>query len=118
VNNSHFDFAAQSTGLVRPNRRWWQFWKASSSALEHNTGAGGTLGSSMTSWTTDIRVAENFALRPGYTRGVVITAQVPVSRVVASPNLHKVLLIGTEELVSEAEVLVRGVVRGIARWVP
>lgn len=86
--------------------------------LEHNTGAGGTLSSPFTSWTTDARVAENFALRPGYTQGVVITAEVPISRIVASPNLHEVVLIMTGDLVSEAEVLVRGTVRGLVRWVP
>ena len=72
----------------------------------------------MTSWTLDERVAENFALRPGYTKGVVITAEVPLSKIVASPNLHKVLLITTQEVVSEAEVLVRGAIRGLVRWVP
>lgn len=116
VNQSHFDFAAQSTGLVRPNRRWWQFWKTSSSGLEHNVKPGGTLSSPVTSWTTDPRVAENFALRPWKTPGVVITAKVPLSRAVSSPNLKEVVLPWNGEVVSEAEVFVRGVVQGVARW--
>jgi len=116
VNKSNFNFAAQATGLVKPNRRWWQFWKTASSPLEHNVGLGGTVKSSYTSWTTDPRVAENFALRPGNTPGVVITAEVPFSRIVVSPNLKEVVLPWGGGVVPESEVLVKGVVRGIARF--
>jgi RHS repeat-associated protein len=117
VNQSHVDFAAQSQGLVRPNKRWWQFWKTASTPIEHNAAMGGTLSSEFTSWTTDIRVAENFARRPGDTAGAIITAEVRISKTVVSPNTKEVVLIMTGELVSEAEVLVKGVVRGIARLV-
>jgi hypothetical protein len=117
VNSSHFRFAEQSTGLVRPNRRWWQFWRPRSSPLEHNVGRGGTLDSPFSSWTTDPRVAENFALRPGPSQGVVISADVPITQTVVSPNLKEVVLIQGGGLVSEAEVLVRGVVRGVARLI-
>lgn len=110
VNQSHAHFATQSRGIVRPNRRWWQFWKRPSSALEHNKG--GTRNSPYTSWTTDPRVAENLALRPGNTSGIVIKAEVPISRTVVSPNLKDGVLIQTGEFVTEAEVLVRGVIRG------
>lgn len=114
VNGSHADFAAQSTGVVNPNNRWWQFWKGEGSTpFEHNAVPGGTLNSPYTSWTTDPRVAENFALRPGPTPGVVIEAQVPVSRLVPSPNTKNVSLIQGGGVVSESEVLVRGTVTGI-----
>jgi hypothetical protein len=114
VNESHYDFAAQSTGLVRPNRRWWELWKIPSSPLEHNVGAGGTLRSPYTSWTTDPDVALNFALRPGPSPGVVITADVPIGKIRVSPNLKSVGLVQSGASVSEAEVLVKGTVRGKA----
>lgn len=113
VNGSHASFAAQSTGIVKPNNQWWQFWKGGGSTpFEHNAVPGGTLNSPYTSWTTDVRVAENFALRPGRTPGVLIEAQVPTSRLVTSPNIKNVSLIQGGGVVSESEVLIRGTVRG------
>lgn len=97
--------------MVKPNRRWWQLWKSSSSALEHNAGANGTLTSPFTSWTADPAVALNYALRGGG-RGAVLEAVVPLSRTAASPNLYNVRLIQGGGTVSEAEILVRGVVTG------
>ena len=115
MNSNHADFAAQSTGVVRPNNKWWQVWKGrGSSPLEHNAAPGGTLNSPYTSWTTDPRVAENFALRPGRTPGAVIEAQVPTSRLLTSPNTKNVSLIQGGGVVSESEVLIRGTVRGTA----
>lgn len=115
VNSNHFDFAAQSGGVVRPNNKWWQVWKGKgSSPFEHNAAPGGTLNSPYTSWTTDPRVAENFALRPGRTPGMVIEAQVPTSRLLTSPNTKNVSLIQGGGVVSESEVLIRGTVRGTA----
>lgn len=110
VNATHAKYAQQSTGLVTPNRRWWQFWRGKSTALQHNTGKGGTLNSPYTSWTTDPKVAKNFAQRPPGTGGVVLEARVHVSKVRLSPNLHEVRLPGGS-VVSEAEVLVKGAVR-------
>nr|WP_320014948.1 SpvB/TcaC N-terminal domain-containing protein [uncultured Desulfobacter sp.] len=118
VNQSHYDFAAQSQGVVRPNNQWWQFWKGrGSSPIEHNVGRGGTLNSPYTSWTTDPEVAINFALRPGPSPGVVITAEVPRSSIIASPNMKDVVLIQGGGIVSEAEVFLRGTIRGIVRSV-
>lgn len=113
VNSGHANFVTQSAGVVRPNNQWWQFWKGSGSTpFEHNAASGGTLNSPFTSWTTDLRVAENYALRPGGTPGVVIEAQVPASRLVPSPNTKSVGLIQGGGVVSESEVLIRGTVRG------
>jgi RHS repeat-associated protein len=117
VNESHTLFAEQSLGGVRPNHPWWKFWEGAASAYEHNVVPGATLRSPFTSWTTDPEVAMNFALRPGG-GGVVIRAEVPLSQVLQSPNLKEVLLIHTKEVVSEAEYLVKGAVKGIATRVP
>ena len=76
------------------------------------------MNSPSTSWSTDPRVALNFALRPGYTRGAVIVAKVPISRTVASPNTKNVLLITTGEFVSESEVQALGTIKGQATIVP
>jgi hypothetical protein len=48
----------------------------------------------------------------------LIRADVPISRVLVSPNLKEVALFGTDVVVSEAELFVLGVVRGIAKRVP
>src|SRR5262249_42217464 len=64
-----------------------------------------------TSWTTDPAVALNYALRPEG-GGAVLEAVIPLSRTVASPNLKIISLIQGGGAVSEAEVLVRGVVTG------
>jgi hypothetical protein len=117
VNESHALFADQAEGLVIPNRRWWQFWVRPATAFEHNAVRGGTLYSPATSWTTDPRVALNFALRPNGA-GVVLKAEIPLSRIIPSPNLKTVWLIQGGGEVSEAEVLVRGVVRAMATKVP
>lgn len=114
VNSSHVHFALQSSGVVKPNNRWWQFWKGrGSSPYQHN--AGETFNSPFTSWTTDPRVAENFARRPGGP-GVVIQARVAASRLIESPNMKEVSLIQGGGGVSEAEVLIRGTLRGVVKW--
>jgi hypothetical protein len=106
-----FELAEQ--GIVQPNRRWWQFWKPSASPLEHNVGAGGTLNSPYTSWTTDFSVAENFALLPETSsRGVIVVVEVPASRVIQSPNLMQVYLHQSGRIASESEVLIRGTIKG------
>jgi len=118
VNSNHFDFEVQCQGVVRPNNQWWQFWKGKGATPhQHNAGQGGTLNSPYTSWTTDPRVARNFALRPGGTSGVIIKAVVPTSRLIASPNTKCVNLIQGGGVVSESEVLLRGTVRG-SIWNP
>ncbi len=118
VNSSHFDFVAQSQGVVRPNNQWWQFWKGKGSTrYQHNAVEGGTLNSPFTSWTTDLRVAENYSLRPGGTPGVIIKAEVPSSRLITSPNTKRVVLFQGGGLVSESEVSIRGTVRG-SIWKP
>lgn len=116
VNENHALFEQQSTGVVTPNRRWFHFGRRSATALEHNTVAGATLDSPYTSWTTNEEVAVNFALRPNG-GGTVLTAEVPLSSTVTSPNLKEVLLKQGGGVVSESEVLVRGVVRATTRTV-
>ena len=86
--------------------------------LQHNVAPGVTLNSPTTSWSTDPRVAENFALRPHNTPGVVITAEVPVRRTVQSSNSWTIVHITTSEQMPESELQVRGVVRGTVRHVP
>jgi RHS repeat-associated protein len=107
VNESHVFYEDAQAGIVRPSG-------GTATPLEHNTVPGATLNSPFTSWTTDPAVAENFALRPGG-QGVVIEAKVPVSQITPSPNLKNVLLIQNGQIVSESEVLVRGLVQGTAK---
>ncbi|MFT3981659.1 MAG: hypothetical protein QM687_14385 [Ferruginibacter sp.] len=78
--------------------------------LEHNTSS--TLNSPYTSWTTNPEVAKNYALRPAGS-GVVLTAQIPISQTVVSPNTKRVNLAQSPgTVVSESEVLVTGTVTG------
>jgi hypothetical protein len=114
VNESNIAYERAAEGIVKPNKQWWQVWKQGATPLEHNAIRGATIESPYTSWTTDQAVAENFALRPTG-QGVVVTADVPVSRLVASPNLKTVVLRQSGAQVSESEVLIRGTVRGEAR---
>ncbi|CAM3049637.1 hypothetical protein DRF59_16305 [Chryseobacterium flavum] len=77
--------------------------------LEHNTV---TTESNYTSWTTNPAVAENFALRTSR-EGVVLTADIPNSQLVQSPNLKSVNLVQSPgTIVSESETLVKGTVTG------
>jgi RHS repeat-associated protein len=118
VNSSNHNFKSQATGTVKPNRSRLAFWKGKASTpLEHNVGKDGTKNSPFTSWTTDSRVAKNFALRPTTEPpGVVINAKIGFRKITLSPNLKKVGLL--PELgggqVPESEFLVTGVVFGQA----
>jgi len=77
--------------------------------LEHNTI---TTESNFTSWTTNPAVAENFALRTSG-EGVVLTADIPNSQLVQSPNLKSVNLVQSPgTIVSESETLVKGPISG------
>jgi len=113
VNEGHVVYKQALKGEAVPNKRWWDIFTKESTPYEHNAVPGGTRNSPYTSWTTNPEVAENFALRPKGT-GVVLRIAIPRSRLVASPNLKEVLLIQNGKVVSESEVLVRGVVRGAA----
>jgi len=106
VNSSHVFYESAERGIVRPNG-------GLASPAEHNIAPGGTLSSPYTSWTTNPDVAINYALRPGG-GGVVIRAEVPVSRVARSPDMMKITLKHKPgEVVSESEILVRGKVTGV-----
>lgn len=59
----------------------------------------------------------NFALRPNGA-GVVLRAEIPITRTVTSPNLKEVLLKQGGGVVSESEVLVTGTVRATPTKVP
>ena len=76
--------------------------------LEHNTVT--TLGSPYTSWTTDLRVATNFALRPSQ-HGIVISMRVKRSLIIKSPNTKSVSLVQGGGIVSESEVLLKGTIK-------
>lgn len=102
VNESHVDFVNSSKGIVTPNG-------GTATALEHNTLS--TVHSPFTSWTPDIEVATNFALRPKG-NGVILTAKIPISQLVKSPNTKLVQLIQNPSVkVSESEVLVKGKIK-------
>ena len=110
LNQSHVAYQQALKGNSIPARSWWQFWKRAATPLEHNTKS--TLSSDYTSWTTDPDVAINYALRPNGS-GVVMTIEAPKACTVASPNLKQVALIHKPGvIVSESEVLLKGVVKG------
>jgi RHS repeat-associated protein len=118
VNEKHTAYADALLGTAKPNRRWWQFWKSSpATPYEHNTVQDATLSSVFTSWSRNPLVAENYALRDQnigamISSGVILQAEIPISRTYPSPDLHKVLHITKGIELPEDEVLVRGVIRG------
>lgn len=70
-----------------------------------------TADSGMTSWTTDIEVAKNFALRPNG-EGVLLRKVIDNTSTVRSPNTKTVNLKQSPgTLKSESEVLVRGKIK-------
>lgn len=98
VNNNSPAFEAASNGKVKPRG-------GNATPLEHNTVS---TKSKYTSWTTDPRVAKNFALRPKG-EGVVLEGQISINRTVKSPDRYKVNLIQSPGVkVPESEVLVTG----------
>ena len=103
VNQSNHAYDDALNGVAKPNG-------GTANPLEHNTGS--TLNSPYTSWTTNPAVAENFALRPGGTPGVVLEINVPLSKTIASPNLKEIVLIQNGKVVSESEVLISDIIRG------
>lgn len=117
INSSHPGYQSALQGIVNPNAQWWQFWVRQATPLEHNTVGGATLRSPFTSWTTNFEVAKNFALRPDG-GGVVVQAAVPISKAVPSPDMFKVQLIQNNQIVREAEILVKGTVKGFPISIP
>ena len=98
VNNTSPAYTAAKKGNVSPRG-------GNASALEHNLG---NTESIFTSWTTDIKVATNFALRPSGKR-VILTADILKSKLVKSPNQKTINLIQSlGKVISEAEILVKG----------
>ena len=98
VNNTSPAYTAAKKGNVSPRG-------GNASALEHNLG---NTESIFTSWTTDIKVATNFALRPSG-KGVILTADILKSKLVKSPNQKTINLIQSPgKVISEAEILVKG----------
>ena len=118
VNEKHVAYSDALLGIAKPNRRWWQFWKVSPvTPYEHNTVQDATLNSVFTAWTINPLVAEGYALwdqvvRDTISTGVVLEAQIPLSRTFPSPDLHKILHPMSRTILPEQEVLVRGVIRG------
>ena len=102
VNSTSPGYENALEGIAKPRG-------GSASPLEHNTV---TTESNYTSWTSNMSVAENFGLRTSG-EGVVLTAEIPNSQLVQSPNLKSVNLIQSPgTIVSESETLVRGSVSG------
>lgn len=102
VNSTSPGYENALEGIAKPRG-------GSATALEHNTL---TTESNFTSWSTNPDVAENFALRTSG-EGVVLTAKIPGSQLVKSPNLKSVNLIQSPgTIVSESETLVKGTVNG------
>ena len=118
VNQGHAAYADALLGIAKPNRRWWQFWKLSPvTPYEHNTVQDATLNSVFTSWSSNPLVAEAFALRDQLvpntvSSGVVLEAQIPISRTFPSPDLFNVQHPISNLDLPEQEILVRGVIRG------
>src|SRR5512145_627392 len=111
VNENHVAYEQALNGNAIPSKRWWHIFTRESTPYEHNAVSGGTRNSPYTSWSTDPEVAMNFALRPKGS-GVVLTITVPKAKLVPSPNLKEVLLIQSGRVVSESEVLIKGIVKG------
>ena len=109
VNFRNPRYAEAEHGIARPHWRWWHFTRRAT-PLEHNTAEEATLRSPYVSWTVSREVANNFASRR-HPPGVLLRARIPRSRTVPSPNEAPPVLIDGR-WVPEAEVLVRGVVRG------
>jgi len=118
VNEKHAAYADAQRGIAKPNRRWWQIWKGPpTTPYEHSHTQDATLNSIFTSWTTDIRVAENYALRDQnvehtVSRGVILEADIPIRKTYPSPPHHNIWHVTRKIELPESEVLVRGVVRG------
>ncbi len=102
VNSTSPGYENALEGIAKPRG-------GSATPLEHNTL---TTESNYTSWTSNISVAENFGLRTSG-QGVVLTAEIPNSKLVQSPNLKSVNLVQSPgTIVSESETLVKGSVSG------
>lgn len=100
-------------------------WKLSPvTPFEHNTIQDATLNSVFTSCTMNPLVAENYALRDRIipdtlSSGVVLEAQIPVSRTFPSPDAFTIRHPISGQVLPEQELLVRGVIRGAkVRMVP
>jgi RHS repeat-associated protein len=120
INVEHGRYGESKQGIVTPNyMRSWFGWltgaKREASAGEHNSKEGATLYSPYTSWTTDIDVAVNFALRPQKSprdrnkqNGVVLTIRVETYEAIKTENNNTIKLIHKDEFRSESEYLIRG----------
>lgn len=102
VNSTSPGYENALQGIAKPRG-------GNATPLEHNTL---TTESPYTSWSSNMSVAENFALRTSG-EGVVLTADIPNSQLVQSPNLKSVNLVQSPgTIVSESETLVKGPVTG------
>jgi hypothetical protein len=115
VNENHAQYEAATKGVAKPASPDWKVWEQpKATPLEHNTKS--TLKSPYTSWSLDPEVAEHYArwdpLNGGYqagSKGVVLKARVPLSRLVISGNMKSVAIGG--RIVSEEEVLIRNTLK-------
>ena len=102
VNSTSPGYENALQGIAKPRG-------GNATPLEHNTL---TTESPYTSWSSNISVAENFAYRTSG-EGAVLTAEIPSSQLVNSPNLKSVNLVQSPgTIVSESETLVKGPVKG------
>jgi hypothetical protein len=103
VNSTSPAFSQAQSGVVKPRGGLL----GHSNVAKHNSGLNGTVNSKFTSWTTNQKVATNYALRTSG-NGVVLSQQVPKSSIISSPNTKTVQLIQGGGRVSETEVLLKG----------
>jgi hypothetical protein len=101
VNESSPAFANATNGVVVPRG-------GTATAAEHNAGNTQSL---FTSWTPNVEVAQNYALRPSG-NGVVLSTTVPKTSIVPSPSLKNVVLKPSGKYVNEQEVLLKGTIKG------
>jgi len=101
INESHPGFNSGSKGIAKARG-------GNQTPLQHNKT--GTTKSKWSSWTFNYDVAKNYAQRPGGS-GVVLTKDIPASKITISPDLKPVNLKGIGKTVSEAEMLVKGTVK-------
>ncbi len=103
VNSKNVAFNNAARGIVSPNR----ILPGGATPFMHNNVS--TLNSPFTSWSTDMKVAVNYASRGGGFRGAILTYRVQKSLIIESPNRWDVSHLGKS--FSESEVLLRDTIK-------
>jgi hypothetical protein len=101
VNTNHAQYSNATKGQANPRG-------GNATPAEHNAN---NTKSNFTSWTPDLDVATNYALRPDGD-GVILTKTVPIDETVTSPSAKDVVLNQSGKLTNEKEVLLKGNISG------